>query len=98
MYIFEGKVIVTGDIYFHGEYFSFRKSVETYDHYKNKWNLLPELIYGRCNHEVVSMGNKMFAIGGKVLRSCEVFDSFSRKFTLLKRMPAIVTYFIIITL
>ena len=32
-------------------------------------------------HAAVSMGNKMFVIGGKYTTSCEVFDSFSRKFS-----------------
>ena len=32
-------------------------------------------------HAAVSMGNKMFVIGGKYTTSCEVFDSFSRKCT-----------------
>ena len=35
----------------------------------------------RFNHAAVSMGNKMFVIGGSYTTSCEVFDSYSRKFT-----------------
>ena len=39
------------------------------------------MIEERFNHAAVSMGNKIFAIGGLNNSSCEVFDSFSRKFT-----------------
>ena len=78
--VFEGRIIVTGGIY--GRRL---KSVETYDHYENKWISLPEMIYARYDHDVVSMGNKMFVVGDKT--QCEVFDSFSRKFTLIKKIP-----------
>ena len=37
----------------------------------------------RCNHASVSMGNKLFVIGGYNISSCEVFDSCSRKFTII---------------
>ena len=36
------------------------------------------------NHAAVSMGNKMFVIGGEDTSTCEIFDSFSRKFTYIK--------------
>ena len=39
------------------------------------------MIEERSYHAVVSMGNKMFVIGGEKTKSCEVFDSCSRKFT-----------------
>ena len=39
------------------------------------------MIEERQNHASVSMGNKLFVIGGYNISSCEVFDSFSRKFT-----------------
>ena len=75
--VFEGKVVVTG-----GEKSWYTlKSVETYDYYENKWTYLPDMIETRFNHAAVSMGNKMFVIGGSHKTSCEVFDSFSRKFT-----------------
>ena len=38
----------------------------------------------RRGHAAVSMGNKMFVIGGYRSSSSEIFDSLSRKFTLLK--------------
>ena len=38
----------------------------------------------RCDHASVSMGNKMFVIGGCVKSTCEIFDSCSRKFSYIK--------------
>ena len=59
--VFEGKIVVTGGYnYVHSEL----KSVKAYDYYKNKWTYLPDIIEKRCNHAVVSMGNKMFVVGG----------------------------------
>ena len=78
--VFEGKIVVTG-----GKYStSYRKSVEAFDHHENKWTYLPDMIEERHYHASVSMGNKLFVIGEEQTTSCEVFDSFSRKFTLLE--------------
>ena len=55
-------------------------------YYENKWTYLPEMIEGRFEHGSVSMGNKMFVIGGIWRLSGEVFDSVSRKFTYIKDM------------
>ena len=48
---------------------------------KKKWTYLPDMIEERSYHAAVSVGNKMFIIGGYRSTSCEVFDSRSRKFT-----------------
>ena len=40
----------------------------------------------RYNHGSVSMGNKMFVIGGYNISTCEIFDSFSRNFIYTKPM------------
>ena len=34
------------------------------------------------SHASVSMGNKLFVIGGRKISSCEIFNSCSRKFTI----------------
>ena len=47
-------------------------------------DLLTPYIERRKNPASVSMGNKLFAVGGYCNTSCEVFDSFSRKFTLVE--------------
>ena len=39
------------------------------------------MVVKRSQHTSVSMGNKLFVIGGYKNTSCEMFDSFSRKFT-----------------
>ena len=49
------------------------------------------MIEARCFHDAVTMGNKMFVIGGVNTTSCEVFDSFSRKFTLIKPLSTLST-------
>ena len=48
------------------------KSVEQNDYYKNKWTFLPDIIHERSWHTAVSMGNKMFIIGGYKTVSCEL--------------------------
>ena len=75
--IFEGKIVVSGGN---------TCTVESYDYYGDNWTYLPDMIEPRYNHGVVSMGNKMFVIGGYKNLSCEVFDSISRKFTYIKNM------------
>ena len=75
--VFEGKIVVTGGIYS-------CYSVEAYDHHKSRWSYLPPMIEKRRWHASVSMGNKLFVIGGKKSLSCELFSSRSRKFVYLK--------------
>ena len=79
--VFEGKLVVSGG-YDYGKL----KSVESYDHYENKWSYFPEMINGRCRHGEVSIGNKMFVIGGWGNLTCEVFETTSRKFTCIKQL------------
>ena len=70
--VFEGKIVVSG---------GYSKSVEAYDYYENKWNYLPNMNEERESHASVSMGNKLFVIGGHLNTSAEVFDSLSKIFT-----------------
>ena len=42
------------------------------------------MIVERSNHAAASIGRKMFVIGGNQTTSCEVFDSCSRKFTIIE--------------
>ena len=86
--VFEGKVVISGGIHDFDLYdFKFEKSVEAYDYYENKWIYLPDMIKERWNHATVCMGNRMFMIGGNKTDSCEVFDSFSRKFASVQKLP-----------
>ena len=55
----------------------------------------------RRNHAAVSMGNKLFVIGGIITTSCEVFDSCSRKFINIKsemKTKTISEHFVLVTI
>ena len=78
--VFEGKIVVSGG-------FSLN-TVESYDFYANKWTYLPSMIEYRSFHASVSMGNKLFVIGGYEISSCEVFNIVSRKFCSIKTVKA----------
>ena len=84
--VFEGKIVVSGGCINNNSNRIGLRSVEIYDYHENKWSFLPEMIYGMSFHKLVSMGNKMFVVGDN--NQCEVFDSFSRKFSLIKRIPS----------
>ena len=62
------------------------KSIESYDFHENNWYYFPYMLSPRVNHSAVSIGNKMFMIGGSSEYS-EVFDSITRKFTYIKTLP-----------
>ena len=90
--VFEGKVVVSGGYYDNSYFDGFNedsddgdlKSVESCNYYENKWTYLPDMIEERDLHASVSMGNKIFVIGGFSTSNCEVFDSTSKKFTSIK--------------
>ena len=81
--LFKGKIVVSEGLKNNDDDDEL-KSVESYDYYKKKWIHLPDMNEKRFHHAAVSMGNKMFVIGGNETSSCEIFDSFSRSFTSLK--------------
>ena len=80
--VYEGKIVVTGGCHNNVGL----KLVESYDHHENKWTDLPSMIDGRYKHGAVSLGNKMFVVGGWKTFTCEVFDSSSRKFTSITQL------------
>ena len=87
--IFEGKIVTIG-----GCERNFLKVVETYDYHEKKWAFLPDMIYARCGFGAVGMESKLFAIGGANMYynselNGEIFDSYSRKFTIIKEMQNI---------
>ena len=87
--IFEGKIVTLG-----GCERNYLKVVEAYDYYDKKWIFLPNMIYARCNFGAFGMGNKLVAIGGAKLTyytdsNGEIFDKYSRKFTIIKEMQKI---------
>ena len=78
--VYEGKIVESGG-------WSSKlllKSVETFDYYENKWIYLPDMIEKRNDHASVTIGNKLFVIGGYRMATCEMFDSCTRKFCYIK--------------
>ena len=76
--VFQGQCVVIG-----GRNSSSNKnlkSVETYDHYLNKWSFLADMQNERCQAGVVTKGDKIFVIGGFFENTCEVYDSNSKRF------------------
>lgn len=82
--VFQGKIVLTGG--WDGDKRIGLSSVEAYDCYENKWDLLPCMINKRSLHGSVCMGNKLFVIGGNYNATCEVFDSSSMKFSSIKQL------------
>ena len=88
--VFEGKLVVSGGSNrVQGLYncVSSLCSVEAYYAHENKWVNFPDMLGPRGDHDSISMGNKMFVIGGNFRNYCEVFDSITNKFTYLKELP-----------
>ena len=46
---------------------------------------MPNMINDRYGHKSIAVKNKLFVIGGFLKKDCEVFDSTTNKFTLLKQ-------------
>ena len=80
---FEGRVFVSGGYEWNEGNPS--NTVEVYDHVANMWSYMPNMIYGRCFHNLVPIRNKLFAFGGA--KTCEVYDSCSNKFVKVKPLP-----------
>ena len=74
-----GKLVVSG-----GYNDNTLKSVEAYDYFENRWSCLPDMIEERYFHALGSMGNKLFVISAYEQSTCELFDSWSRKFCYMK--------------
>ena len=79
--IFEGQIVVSGGLSI--------KTVEAYDYHEDTWTYSPNMNEKRECHGAVSMGNKMFVIGGDMNLTCEVFDSISKKFTYIKELSVV---------
>ena len=79
--VFEGRIVVSGGSYNFGRF----KTVKAYDHVGNTWENMPNMINARDGHKSVAVKNKLFIVGGLFIHDCEVFDSTTNKFTLLKQ-------------
>ena len=87
--VYNGRIVASGG---YGVGDELLKSVEAYDHIADEWSYLPNMIEARWCHKSVAVKNKLFILGGETNlanfeKNCEVFDSFSRKFVLLKPLP-----------
>ena len=78
--VFEGKIVVSG-----GYYNASLNTVEAYDHAGDTWENMPNMIDEREGHKSVAVKNKLFIVGGYSTNNCEVFDSSTNKFTMLKQ-------------
>ena len=77
--VFGGRIICSGG--FGG--FPDVRTVEVYDPCANQWLEMPDMLEGRSDHASVSIGNKLYVVGGTTTE-CEVFDSLSQKFAYIK--------------
>ena len=78
--VFEGRVVVSGGLVNNNDD---SNTVEVYDHVANIWSYMPNMIYSRSHHSLVAVRNKLYVFGG-FSKTCEVFDSSSNKFSILK--------------
>ena len=79
--VFEGRIVVSGGTYNHIRL----KTVKAYDHVGDTWENISNMVIERFGHKSVAVKNKLFAIGGLNTNDCEVFNSTTNKFTLLKQ-------------
>ena len=86
---FEGKMVVCGGWNDNGTL----NTVEAYDHVADAWEYMPSMtVEGRSHHRSVAVKNKLFAVGDLLVPSCEVYDSRSKKFVIIKSPPHCVTH------
>ena len=78
--VFEQKTVVSGGF---SDQPDDLNAVESYDHASDSWSHMPRMIHGRSSHQTVPIRNKLYVFGGDV-DNCEVFDSLSNKFSVLK--------------
>ena len=81
---FRGRVVVSGGLKYEDldGRVSRTLAVEAYDHASDSWSSMPRMIGSRSHHASVSIGSKLYVIGGLYGKgfSCEVFDFFSNTF------------------
>ena len=79
--IFAGKPVVSGGCYLDEIFMRVNSNtVESYDIFKDEWARMPDMVFRRSGHGLVSVKQKLFAVGRV---SSEVFDQRSGKFALV---------------
>ena len=88
--VFQGQCTVLGGLNFGLEESRRKifKTVETYDHYLDKWTFLPNMQIARSAPGIVAKGNKLYVIAGtneyfNSIKASEVYDSISKQFTFI---------------
>ena len=77
--VFEEKAVVSG-----GRNREKLNTVEAYDPMADKWSCMPSMIESACDHSLVAVKNKLFAVGGFSKTMAEVYDSVCKMFVALK--------------
>ena len=92
--VFEEKIIVSGGMQYEDDDFVHVNlndesnhrtinTVEAYDPIEDTWERLPSMNFTRVHHQSIAVRNKLFVIGGGTKMN-EVYDSTSKRFTVLK--------------
>ena len=81
--VYRGKIVISGGLQ-NGN--SGVKIVEAYDHVCDAWQPMPRMVEARHGHSLVGRKEKLFAIGGTSVNTCEVFAGES--FAALKHQPS----------
>ena len=76
--VFEERIVVSGGW---SNNYNMLDSVESYDVLPNNWSTMPNMNSGKCNHSLVVVKNKLFALFEK---NCEVFDNIGKNFITIK--------------
>ena len=84
--VFGGKVVVSGGVDRHDG--DGMNTAEAYD--QDAWSHFPNMNRGRHSHCLVAAGAKLYAIGGYMTNTCEVYDG--TEFVALKQMPGFVDF------
>ena len=74
--VFEEKIVLCG-----GVRETLLHTAESYDVFADEWTPMADMNMGNFCHSLVAVKSKLFVIGTE---ACEVYDSTSRKFTLLE--------------
>ena len=77
--VFTERMVVSGGIDYN---YNTLNTVESYDVLPNKWSPMPSMNYGKFNHSLVVVKNKLFVISQKA-NTFEVFDNTSKNFVIL---------------
>ena len=86
--VFKGRIVVTGGYLtpsrLYGNRVPYRiNSTESYCFHEGMWTQFSAMLLGRADHGSVSIGNKLFVIGGDRKDSCEVLDGITNKFVFI---------------